>query len=234
MSSRCPISSQARDRIPTLAGIKFTNPDLMASSSACTRTAARFDIPWGMDECLLAALALGAPGRGGQHLQLRRAVYQRLIAGLRAGDLATARRAVPLRANRPDPRCGYMGAAKAVMKMLGVDVGPARLPHGNPTPEQAKQLRADLETLGFLRFRSGLNRPALPPGADDARPKVSAGKFGLGSLGRDGSDAALDGQLVAAAFAGRVRADRGPATGTVADQRGTGAKEGRQHQFAVA
>ena len=33
---------------------------------------------------------------------------------------------------------------------LGVEVGPARLPHDNPTPEQFSKLRAALETMGFF------------------------------------------------------------------------------------
>ena len=45
---------------------------------------------------------------------------------------------------------GYLGAAKTVMKMLGVDVGPARLPNTNLTPEQTGKLRGELETLGFF------------------------------------------------------------------------------------
>jgi N-acetylneuraminate lyase len=45
---------------------------------------------------------------------------------------------------------GYMGAAKATMKMLGVDVGPARLPNGSLSVEQQMALRADLEQLGFF------------------------------------------------------------------------------------
>ncbi len=45
---------------------------------------------------------------------------------------------------------GYMGAAKAVMGILGVDVGPARLPNGNLTAEQVKELRARLEAMGFF------------------------------------------------------------------------------------
>ena len=43
-----------------------------------------------------------------------------------------------------------MGAAKATMKMLGVDVGPARLPNGSLSLEQATKLRGELETLGFF------------------------------------------------------------------------------------
>jgi N-acetylneuraminate lyase len=47
---------------------------------------------------------------------------------------------------------GYMGAAKAVMKMLGVDVGPARLPCGNIDAEQTQALRSELEQMGFFEW----------------------------------------------------------------------------------
>jgi len=34
--------------------------------------------------------------------------------------------------------------------MLGVPVGPARLPHSNPDPGQLASLRGDLEAMGFF------------------------------------------------------------------------------------
>ena len=45
---------------------------------------------------------------------------------------------------------GYMGAAKAVMAMLGVDVGPPRLPNPDLSSGQAAELRRRLESLGFF------------------------------------------------------------------------------------
>lgn len=42
------------------------------------------------------------------------------------------------------------GAAKAVMEMLGVPVGPARLPHANPSAAQIAALKADLERMRFF------------------------------------------------------------------------------------
>jgi N-acetylneuraminate lyase len=45
-----------------------------------------------------------------------------------------------------------VGAAKAVMGLLGVDVGPARLPNANLTTEQSARLRASLESLGFFQW----------------------------------------------------------------------------------
>ena len=45
---------------------------------------------------------------------------------------------------------GYMGAAKAVMTMLGIPVGPPRLPNGTLTPEQAADLEDRLAKMGFF------------------------------------------------------------------------------------
>lgn len=142
----------AADRIPTLSGIKFTNTDLM-SYQKCLRTqAGRFDIPWGVDECLLAALGLGAVGAVGSSYNFVAPVYHRLMTAYRGGDLATARgeqfRSVELIELLAG--FGYLVAAKAAMSFLGVEVGPARLPHANLTAERREQLRAALERLGFF------------------------------------------------------------------------------------
>ena len=81
-------------------------------------------------------------------------IYVRLMAAFERGDLETARREqfrsvqlIELLAG-----VGYMAAAKAVMGFLGVDVGPARLPHANLTAEQNAKLRTDLERLGFFEW----------------------------------------------------------------------------------
>jgi N-acetylneuraminate lyase len=142
----------AADRIPTLTGIKFTNPDLMSYQRCLHSHAGRFDIPWGMDECLLAALALGARGAVGSSYNFAAPVYQRILDAFAKGDLAAARReqfrSVELIERLA--RVGYMAAAKTVMGFLGVDVGPVRLPNVNLTTEQVEELRADLESLEFF------------------------------------------------------------------------------------
>lgn len=144
--------TQARDRIPNLAGIKFTNPDLMMFQQCLRFDGGAFSVPWGCDEYLLAALALGATGAVGSSYNFAAPIYHRVIAAFERGDLAAAREAqfqsvqlIALLASR-----GYMGAAKATMKMLGVDVGPARLPNGSLSAEQQATLRMDLEQLGFF------------------------------------------------------------------------------------
>jgi N-acetylneuraminate lyase len=142
----------APGRIPTLAGLKFTNPDMMAFQQCLRGQGGRFDVLWGMDEYLLAALALGAEGAVGSSYNFAAPVYHRVMAAFSRGDLAAASaeqfrsvRLIGLLAG-----FGSMAAAKAVMGFLGVDVGPARLPHANLSEEQHTRLRSDLERLGFF------------------------------------------------------------------------------------
>jgi len=142
----------AADRIPTLAGIKFSNPDLMAYQQCLHASGGRFDIPWGTDEYLLAALAVGAVGGVGSTYNFAAPLYTRLLAAFEKGDLPAARveqyrsvRLVELLAGY-----GFMSAAKAVMGFLGVPVGPARLPHANLATEQSAALRSSLEEMGFF------------------------------------------------------------------------------------
>lgn len=146
--------AQAPARVPTLAGIKFTNPDLMAYQRCLHAEGGRFDIPWGVDEYLLAALALGAVGAVGSSYNFAAPIYLRLAKAYAEGDHATAKmeqyRSVQL--IEVLARYGYMGAAKAVMGMLGVEVGPPRLPNMPLTEEQRQKLRAELDSLGFFEW----------------------------------------------------------------------------------
>jgi N-acetylneuraminate lyase len=142
----------APERIPTLAGIKFTNPDLMAFQRCLHAQGGRFDMAWGLDEYLLAALALGAVGAVGSTYNFAAPLYRRLLAAFGRGDLVTARieqyRSVQLIELLVG--FGFLAASRAVMGLLGLDVGPARLPHTNLTTEQRSALQAGLERLGFF------------------------------------------------------------------------------------
>src|SRR5262249_51432209 len=76
----------APERVPTLAGIKFTNADLMAYQRCLHVQGGRFDIPWGVDEYLLAALALGAVGGVGSSFNFAAPLYHRMLAAFAQGD----------------------------------------------------------------------------------------------------------------------------------------------------
>ena len=145
--------SRAPERIPSFAGLKFTNPDLMVYLQ-CLQSPGPLDIPWGIDEWMLGALATGARGFVGSTYNFAAPIYHEMIAAFERGDLAGAR-AAQLRSAQAISilaRYGYMGAAKATMQMLGVDVGAARLPNATPAIDQTNLLRGELEAIGFFQW----------------------------------------------------------------------------------
>jgi N-acetylneuraminate lyase len=147
---------EAHDRIPSLAGLKFTNPDLLSFQVCLDLRQGAFDVLWGLDEFLLAALAVGGQGAVGASYNFAAPAYHRLWAAFSRGDLAAARQEQLRGAQVVKLLAGYgfLASSKAVMQMIGVDVGPARLPIMSPTPEQLTRLRAELEELGFFDWRS--------------------------------------------------------------------------------
>lgn len=144
----------AADRLPTLAGIKFSNPDLLAYQQCLHSHGGRFDMPFGCDEYLLAALALGGSSGIGSSYNFAAPIYHRLIAAFRAGDLDTAReeqyrsaQIISLLAGY-----GYAGAAKVLLAHLGVDVGTVRLPNTRLDADASRRLIAEVEALGFFEW----------------------------------------------------------------------------------
>lgn len=144
--------TEAPALIPTLAGIKFTNPDLVSYRRALDVAGDNLDLPWGVDEALLGALATGARGGVGSTYNWSPALYHKLMAAFAAGELAEARRLQSLSITMIDAiaATGFLGTAKALMGRLGVPVGPARLPLGNPTAAQTDALVTRLENLCVL------------------------------------------------------------------------------------
>lgn len=147
----------AAPKIPTLAGIKFTNPDLAAFQRCLNADGGRFDIPFGIDEFLLAAFSLGATGAVGSSYNFAAPIYLRIMAAFAQGDLATARQEQlrSVRLVESLSQYGYMAAAKATMGFLGVDVGPPRLPNMSLSAGRQAELREGLERLGFFDWVGG-------------------------------------------------------------------------------
>jgi len=143
---------QAAKSIPTLHGIKFTNNDLMTLQECLALEA--FDIVFGYDELLLAGLALGVRGAVGSTYNFAAPLYQRLIAAFERGDLVTARSAQlqSVRMIRVLQEFGFSRASKAMMRLVGVDCGPVRLPLKPMTDVEVHELFARLQRMeGFSR-----------------------------------------------------------------------------------
>ena len=142
------------ERIPTLRGIKFTSlsADQFQSCLECAKD--RFEILWGLDEMLLYGLTAGARAAVGSTYNYAAPIYHRLFNALADGDLEEARRQQShaqaiVRAFFP---YGPRAAQKAIMSMVGLDCGPARLPVAPLNSSQADALRNDLKAIGFFEW----------------------------------------------------------------------------------
>lgn len=139
-------------RIPTLAGIKFTDENLLEFHACLDLADERQIMLFGRDEILLSALVLGTRGAVGSTYNLIAPLYRRVIAAFEAGDLATAR------AEQARARAfvellvefGGLPAGKAIMGLRGINCGPMRLPLRALTPETRDLLRSRLDKTDLL------------------------------------------------------------------------------------
>lgn len=155
-------------RMPNLAGIKFTDENLMSYTQCLNLEDGRFNILFGRDEILLAALALGATGAVGSTYNYMAPVYHQIISAFRAGDMETARQwqMLSIQIIAVMARHGGLPAGKAMMKILGLDCGPVRPPLKNVSAEQYAALQNELACVGFParvpKNGCDLKHPELP------------------------------------------------------------------------
>jgi N-acetylneuraminate lyase len=139
-------------RIPNLAGVKFTFENLMDFAECVRLDGGRYDIVFGRDEMLVAGLSLGARGAIGSTYNFMAPIFNEVIAAFQAGDLAKAqaKQAAANAVIQVFIRFGGLTAGKAIMKMIGLDCGPTRLPLRALSPGREAELRTELERAGFF------------------------------------------------------------------------------------
>jgi N-acetylneuraminate lyase len=142
----------AERRIGTLRGVKFTSQNVFEFQSCVEFARDRFEILWGLDEMLHFGLAAGGRAAVGSTYNFAAPIYRRLLTAFAAGDLETVR----LEQSRSQAIVrtflpyGPRGAQKAIMKMIGVDCGPSRLPVATLTRSQFVAMEDELRAIGFF------------------------------------------------------------------------------------
>jgi len=147
---------QASASVPNLVGLKFTHNDLMELNQCMMVDDGKFDILFGSDETLICSLSLGVTGAVGSTYNLIPSVYLKLIEYFRNGDLEKAREMQRLSVRLVAILNKYGGGivcGKSIMNLLGMDLGPCRLPVRNLTPSQTDQLKNDLEKIQFFNTK---------------------------------------------------------------------------------
>jgi N-acetylneuraminate lyase len=146
----------ASDKIPTLVGVKFNSTDMTDFIQSVNFNPDRYDILFGVDECLLASLACGAKAAIGSTYNYAAPLYKRLIEAFNAGDLKTAGdlQSKSIQMVKILSHYGILAAGKAAMKLVGVDCGPVGPPVKKLTDADFQNLSEQLSDIGFEDFCS--------------------------------------------------------------------------------
>lgn len=146
--------AQGEKLIPNLAGIKYTASTLHELQACLNYKGGKFEVLSGYDEMLLSALAVGTVGAIGSTYTFAAPVYLEIIRLFKAKELDAA---ATLQLKVVDfIRCiikhPSIAAQRAMMKMLGFDMGDARLPLAPLSSDKFNELRNDLEKVGFFEL----------------------------------------------------------------------------------
>jgi 4-hydroxy-tetrahydrodipicolinate synthase len=189
--------------IPNIIGLKDSSGELRYMLSVLEKTSTEFSVLCGHDEVVLPALAAGASGMILASANIVPDIWVELYKSIKKADLEKARN-TQLRIQkitRIIAKSGPVGA-KAALNMLGIKVGPVRLPlsiGGELTYEEFEELRIDLEKIGKLEqkiikhvivtTKRPIAEKLAPTGLDDQIIKTLKLKIGE-SLAGSGSEVA--------------------------------------------
>lgn len=157
---------EAGPRIPNLAGIKYTAATIHEFQSCLTFEGGRYDVLYGFDELLLPALSIGTRGAIGSTYTFAAAEFLKTIRLFEQQEnvLARDQHAFMVEVIRIFARYPSVPAQKAIMKMLGWDLGPCRLPLTTLSAQQYARLYEELDAISFfdrVPAATGMDVPQL-------------------------------------------------------------------------
>lgn len=144
----------AENRIPNLAGIKYTFESLYEYNRCRRYKDGKFDMLHGQDETILPCLAMGgAQGGIGGTTNYNGRCLTGIIEAWQQGDIDRARQLQDFAQDVIDVICHYRGnivGGKRIMKFIGLDMGPNRTPFMTVTDEEEVRMRQELEAINFF------------------------------------------------------------------------------------
>lgn len=141
-------------RIPNFAGIKYTFESLYEYNRCRRYQNGKFDMLHGQDETILPCLAMGgAQGGIGGTTNYNGRCLTGILEAWEKGDLEKARQLQDFAQDVIDVICNFRGnivGGKRIMKLIGLDLGPNRVPFMSVTDEEEQELRRQLEAIDFF------------------------------------------------------------------------------------
>lgn len=141
-------------RVPNFAGIKFTYESIYEYNQCRLYKNGKYDMLHGQDETILPALAMGgAQGGIGGTTNYNGRELNAIIDCWNAGDLDGAREHQNYSQEVINIICRYRGnivGGKRIMKLMGLDLGPNRVPFQNLTDAEEDAMKAELDAIDFF------------------------------------------------------------------------------------
>lgn len=141
-------------RIPNFAGIKYTFESLYEYNRCRRYQNGKFDMLHGQDETILPCLAMGgAQGGIGGTTNYNGRCLTGILEAWKKGNLEKARQLQDFAQDVIDVICNFRGnivGGKRIMKLIGLDLGPNRVPFMSVTEEEEQELRRQLEAIDFF------------------------------------------------------------------------------------
>ncbi|MDD6786701.1 MAG: dihydrodipicolinate synthase family protein [Bacteroidales bacterium] len=141
-------------RIPNFAGIKYTFESLYEYNQCRLYKNGKYDMLHGQDETILPSLAQGgAQGGIGGTTNYNGCNLVGIIDAWKAGDIEKARELQNFSQDVINVICNFRGnivGGKRIMKLIGLDLGPNRVPFRTVTDEEEVELKKQLEAINFF------------------------------------------------------------------------------------
>ncbi len=148
----------ARESIPNFAGIKFTDANIATFRCLLNVSEGHLNILFGRDEILHSGLVFGATAAVGSSYNAFAPLFSKLILAFKNHDQQQALFFTDIAIAMFDIYgCGKwppLAAKKAVMKMIGKDFGPVRLPIRALSRNEEIELEKQLYETGAMDYLS--------------------------------------------------------------------------------
>ena len=145
----------AEKEIPSFTGVKYTHDNMFEFDQCFRYKDQKYDLLHGLDETLLSGLAYGCTSGVGGTYNHCFPIYKNMKAAFEKGDVKAARELQHkshLFVNVLIKFRGNIVGGKRIMKFLGIDCGPNRLPLQSISDKEELQIKAELEAIGFFDF----------------------------------------------------------------------------------
>jgi N-acetylneuraminate lyase len=145
----------ADKHIPNFAGVKYTYENILEFAQAKLYNNSKYDIAAGLDENYLSSQAFKAESYVGGTFNHIFPVYKKIEAEFAKGNLEKCIELQNESHKFINVLIKYRGnivGGKRMMKFLGIDCGPNRLPLESISADDEVQMKKDLEEIGFFEM----------------------------------------------------------------------------------